>query len=55
LNGKNSNWVKINKDEWVFDNKENEFKSVAKIKNEGDKKSIVINGTFYGKRISRSK
>lgn len=45
-----SNWVKLKNGKWSFNNKETKYKSIAEIITKNNQKSIVINGTFYGKR-----
>lgn len=50
INELNLNWVKSKNGKWTFDNKDEKIKSTAKIQIKDGIKSIVINGTFYGKR-----
>jgi len=46
----NPNWVKLGENKWGFNNDKNNFKTIAEIVTNGSEKSILIKGTFYGKR-----
>lgn len=48
----NLTWVKLKSGKWSFNNKETKYKSIAEVITKDNKKTIVINGTFYGKRHS---